>query len=402
MAQIFETYLSYVEDTESPKIFHRWSFLSACAASLGRKIYLPFGTDVIYPNLYIILTGVPATRKSSAIGVAQKLLADSGYSLFAANKTSKQKFLLDWEEACKSGHDLVSLLDDSAEASLMYICADEFMDFIGMGNFDFLSLLTTLWDNKPSYEERVKNSMSACIYQPTLNVLGGATPASLALALPKEAAGQGFMSRVIFVYSEPSGRKITFPKLPDQKLRLALVTFLSQLAETSGEVSISPEARGILDKIYHRWANIFDIKLDYYAGRRFTQLLKICMILSAASGTLNITPDIVIQANTYLLQAERCMDKALMEFGGAKNLEATNRVLQTIAASPAPMTAPEIWKHVSSYFEKLSDLAQALQNLLQAEKIINHNGALIALKRELPDFGALVDFKTYTPEELKA
>ena len=94
---LMDKYFSYVVDTEAPLIFHRWTLLSALGAMLGRQYYFPFGHFKIHPNMYLMLIGNPGSRKTTAIGLARKLLARTGYDTFAAQRTSKEKFLLDLE-----------------------------------------------------------------------------------------------------------------------------------------------------------------------------------------------------------------------------------------------------------------------------------------------------------------
>ena len=88
------SYLEHTSDTEAPMLFHRWSAISIIAATLGRQMYFQLGHFRINPNLYIMIMGEAASRKSTAIKIAKKLLVKSGYSNIAANKTSKEKFLL--------------------------------------------------------------------------------------------------------------------------------------------------------------------------------------------------------------------------------------------------------------------------------------------------------------------
>src|SRR6187402_2504281 len=92
---LFDMYFEYVKDTESPKVYHRWSIISAVATALGRRCWLPFGANRIFPNMYIMLVGNPGTRKSVAIKGVRKVLSAAGYDKFSAERTSKEKFLLD-------------------------------------------------------------------------------------------------------------------------------------------------------------------------------------------------------------------------------------------------------------------------------------------------------------------
>ena len=92
---LFELYFEYVRDTEPPLIYHRWSLIAAVGAFLGRRYYMPFGDGRIFPNQYVMLIGNPGTRKSTAIKTSKKLLSSAGYDMFAAEKTTKEKFLQD-------------------------------------------------------------------------------------------------------------------------------------------------------------------------------------------------------------------------------------------------------------------------------------------------------------------
>ena len=148
-----ELYLKYTEDTEAPVVFHRWSFLSAVSALMGRKCYFPFGEGRIFPNLYCMMIGNPGTRKSSAIKPVKKLLAEIGYRNFAFDRSSKEKFL---EDLAKDGYESGDTSSESnsvmenlfgtegQSAKEVFIVSDEFNVFVGNGNIEFLSLLGTL------------------------------------------------------------------------------------------------------------------------------------------------------------------------------------------------------------------------------------------------------------------
>src|SRR4051812_8728692 len=97
MEDFFSTYFAYTEATEPPITYHRWCAIGTIAALLARNFYIQHGHFRIYPNLYIQLIGDPGSRKSTAIKLIKKLLLASGYDTIAADKTSKEKFLVDLE-----------------------------------------------------------------------------------------------------------------------------------------------------------------------------------------------------------------------------------------------------------------------------------------------------------------
>lgn len=377
MSDVLEAYLQFTSETEPPTQFHRWSFISCVAAALGKNVWVPFGHDKLYPNMYVMIVGVPGTRKSTSIKICRRILQDSGYSTFSFTKTTKEKFLLDFEEgfdvrSASGDLDMAKILDAPISRTAgveVYINCDEFVDFIGQGNVNFINLLTTLWDNLPEYQERLKNSKSVCIPSPTVNLLGGITPTSLASALPPEVIGQGFMSRVILVYNDPSTKKITWPPPPDESVRKELVAFFANLQNLHGEVKISPEARRVVDKIYQSWPQLADIRLQYYGARRLTHLLKLCITLAAMDGLMTIADHHVYEANTILTWTERKMHMALGEFGESRNSKAAQKIMETLANAGQPLQVMELWKAVSMDMERMHHMHDLLNNLRAAGKI---------------------------------
>lgn len=376
---ILDLYLSSNSGNECALQYHRWAFISCVAACLGRRVSFKFGHKPLYPTMYIVLVGLPASRKSTAIDIAETLLRASGYDTFAFTKTSREKFLLDLNEGFNGRTDtgeldLKAALDvdqvATARCRECFICADELLDFIGMKNFNFLNTLTTLWDNKEYYPERLKNSVSVNIPRPTINMLGGFTPQNLSLAIPAEMIGQGATSRFIFVHSAKPKRRITFPKDMRADAKDAVVKFLHNLHEMEGECELTEEAEVLIDKIYQNFGELPDARLHHYASRRLIHLLKLCMVLSAVRGTLIISEEIVEQANTILSYTEHSMSHALGEFGDGKNAKATQKIMEVLQAADGPLSLHELWARVTQDIDKVTTLAEILQNLSNAKKII--------------------------------
>lgn len=390
MNDFFSLYFDYVAETEPPTIFHRWSIIPAIGALLGRKLWFPFGAGRLFPNHYVMLIGDPGTRKSTAIKRATKLIAAAGYQDFSGQRSSKEKFLSDLagldDEPInlppgkkQSGINILASLNlpgaDTLDSkpSEMFIANDEFNNFIGVGNLDFQSLLGELWDwDEPDrpYKQRLQTRKSISIYQPTVSILGGNTPTGFAECFPLASIGQGFMSRLILVHSEPSGRKITFPAPPAPETVAKLVSFLQEMQRVCvGEIKLDEEAMSALDTIYKGWVDMEDTRFRHYSTRRFTHLLKLCMIVAAVRLSIRVTLLDVIHANTILVYAETTMPKAIGELGKSKNSEAANKLMQVLYSTKRPLEAKELWKVVQNDLDKLQDLSNLLLNLQQADKI---------------------------------
>ncbi len=413
MTTIFDKYFEYTKDTEPPLVFHRWSLLTCMGAALGRQFKLPFGEFNIHPNMYIMLVGDPGTRKSTAIKIAKKVLASSGYDKFAAERTSKEKFLLDLEGV---EDDDGTVLDSNAamrnlfgsDATVgdpreVFVVADEFNEFVGSSNLEFLSLLGNLWDwDSPDavFKQRLKTSRSVSIYQPTVSILAGNTHAGFAAAFPPDSLGQGFMSRLLLVFGESSGKKIAFPEKPSDSLRAELVEhFMEMRTHVHGEAKISSKARGMLEVIYRTFEGLEDARFKHYSTRRFTHLLKLCLIIAASRISTEIGVEDVLLASTLLSFTEHRMPQAMGEFGKAKHADVAARIISVLSESRTPLDIPALWKQVQSDLDKPEDLNKLLQGLVQGGKIqyvsrnkMNSTQGYLIVRKVLNNSSVYVDY----------
>ena len=388
---VFSVYFHYIRDTEPPVNYHRWCLISAIAALLARQVWINHGHFKVYPNLYLTLLGEPASRKSSAIKLVKRLIRKAGYETFAADKTSKEKFLLDLEGFIEPGSELdvqsktskqiydnitadnLWGKDNDKEPKEVFIAADEFSEFTGNGNLEFYTTLGNLWDwddeEKP-FVQRLKNSRSVSIYQPTINILSGTTAELFAKIFPPEAIGSGFLSRLLLIYGERSGRKIPFPKLPDTFLEAQLITYFKTIRSTQkGEFQIDDSAKRILSEIYSDWQEIDDVRFRGYSNRRFIQLLKLCIIIAVARFKDSIDEATVVESNTTLTHAEFLMPKALGEFGKSRNSDVSSQIMLKLEQALFPMTAKELYAYVQRDCEKQAHMIELLQGLTIADKV---------------------------------
>ena len=417
MTDLITSYLTYTRDTEPPAIFHRWSLLTCVAAYLSRDIHLQHGHFTLYPNLYTLLIGSAGSRKSSAINIAKGLLRQSGYNHFSPTKTTKEKFFIDMAEHANGGDGGVEdILDqtlfgdrasDTSAVSEMFIVAGEFNTFFGNNILDFVTDLGELWDYNGVFESKVKNSKSVQIMNPTISILGGNTPTGFASAFPIEILGQGFFSRTLMIFGERTRAKITWPEPPCPDHTAELLVALREIklhAISVGKLSLSQSSKDLLDVIYKGWSDLEDARFESYSNRRFTHLLKLCMVLAAIRLSDTIQTEDVIYANTILAYAEHFMPKALGEFGKSRNSDVAHKVLQLLEASNVPVSNMTIWKSVHTDLDKPSDLTTILENLARADKIIAVKEGFLTKRKVLKEAdtgfkSAVVNFNLLSKEE---
>lgn len=403
------SYLAYTEETECPVVHNRWSSLALLGAWLGPNLTFGLGHFIVKPNLYVMLMGSPGTRKSTAIKIAASTLAKAGYLNIAGDRTTKEKFLLDLagEKDDVTGK-AISVEDnlfgpETAESREVFIAADEFNSFIGNGNIEFLSMLGVLWDYTGVFKNRVKNSKSVEIKDPTVSILSGNTPTGFSLAFPVESIGQGIFSRLLLIHGEPSGKKITFPKPPAQSDTAALLELLYAIRrECVGTLFIQPSAEFLLDKIYKSHTGIGDVRFDSYSNRRFTHLLKLCIIVAASRISTILTEEDVIFANTILTHAEHSMPQALGSFGKSRHSDVSHKILQVLETAQGLVSLKDLWGHVHTDLDRMSDLADLLRNLVAADKINQHASGFLIKRKVIEEVSdGMVDFGLLHEDERK-
>lgn len=402
----FARYIQYTSGTEVPPFFNRWAAISGLGAWLGRRVWLQHGQFKIHPNLYVMLLGVPGTRKSTAIKTVKNLLKATGYTSFAAEKTSKEKFLMDLAGVVGDDFKKEDFLDtpfgdDDADKEV-FIAADEFNDFFGNNILEFVSLLGVLWDWDGRYENRIKNGVSIVINNPTVSILGGNTQTTFATTFPPEVIGQGFFSRLIPVYAESTGLKITFPKPPTVEDTTAIVSYLDEIRmRCCGEMTVSSGAERLLDKIYKSWKPLDDIRFAHYGNRRLNHLMKMALIHSAARLSMIVDEQDIRYANTVLTHTEHYMPKAFGAFGQAKNSLLTYKVLQLIETNDGePVTFTSLWTKLQGEAYSLDELGDILRNLVQADKIQHVDTRILPKKKPLEErFDDCVDYRLLTDKE---
>ena len=410
-SSFFSDYLAYTSDSEVPTSFHRWSAIAGIGAILERNLYIPHGHSRIFPNPYLMLIGTAGTRKSTAIKLMKSILVKAGYTTISAERTSKEKFLLDLaghddDAPMGSGDDILTknLFGEDNECTHrpMFIGADEANDFFGIGNLEFLSILGSLWDwDGAPYANRIKTGKSVSIPNPTISILAGNTPTGFSLAFPSDILGQGFFSRLLLIYGEPNGVRITFPKTPDANETAHIVTSLQRIKSYHfGALDYTDTARALLEVIYKSTVPISDLRFDSYFNRRFTHLLKLCIICAAANLRKCIDEATVIEANTYLSYVEGLMPKALGEFGKSRNSDITHKVLTFIEAHDG-VTLKELMKLVSADLEKPSDIGDIIRKLSASDKIQTVSGIFLPMRKQgLKDRTGMIDLRFLTTEEL--
>ncbi len=387
--EFLSTYLKYVEDTETPRIMHIWSALAGAGACLGRRVYLPFGgVGDIFPNLYVLLVGPPGVKKSTAIKIMAKRLENSTAVRFAPDDTAGQRQglieAIAEEEASDpdvrnlvNGHggdfDLDELLNVELNVSIkdrhcMFAAASEFSSLIGTNARELIKFFGKAWDGE-SYRYKLKNT-ERFLEDPLFGFVGGTTATQISEDMPPGAIGQGFTSRIVFVFDNQKYKDVEEPPPFDEKLEQIINnTYRELYYSREGPMTMTEGAREANKKLYHYTPSFQDPRFVYYTDRRQTHYLKISLILAALRGSYSIEKEDMEQAHALLVETEKRMPDALGEFGLSPVAIGTQRLLEFIEGANLPIPATILEQAASRDFSRKTDFLNALGNLVASGKV---------------------------------
>lgn len=332
-------YLEYTEQTEPPTTYHTWCGLSVVAGALQRKVYLEWGFETIYPNLFVVLIGPSGkARKGVALGIAKSLLLGLPSVSIAPESTSGREALILAMKRSLSNFSLPNGGKINFHCSITAF-SEELSVLLGQGDIKLLANLTDWYDSKDEWEYetigRGKDSLQGLCF----NLMGATAPDWLQSMLPQEAVGGGFTSRVIFIVEEAKGKTVPEPPPPNKELGDRLRRDLERINQLKGEFTFTESGK----RCYINWYKeqdrllgedtpaVKDTRFAAYCERRATHLRKLMMLVSASQGdTLKLDQVDFDKAIRILQTAEVKMGKTFGGLGQAKNSDVTEKILNYI------------------------------------------------------------------------
>lgn len=321
-------FLDYTDQVESPIDYLRWTALGAISGAAQRKIYMDMEYFYAMSNMYIVLTGPPGSKKSTAIRQAKRLLAKVPGINMSSDAPSVAGLMEEFKEIPVKEHQ--SLNAFISELSTLYENAKESMT----------GFLTAMYDGDPDYIKRTVRGGREHIPFPWLNMLAGTTPTWLGDNLTKSAIEGGLVARTIYVYSDEMILKSPIPEGGPRydKLKEDLTHDLAHISQLSGQFGFDGGKTGPAYRWYHEWymdssrfPRVADNRTTGYYVRKPIHLLKVAMSLSLAKkDELLLTLDDLQLAMAFLENIEATMPKAFSSVGGNEYANDIDRIAAQI------------------------------------------------------------------------
>jgi hypothetical protein len=279
-----QTLREYIEDTESPRKFWLWSGLWIIGSALQRKVWIPFGLDTIYPNLFILFIAPPGwSRKGAPVALAKRILEDIQIPVGIDSPTKRHltkrlHTLSETEQFFYKGRNY-------GQAPLA-LPSKELSSFLAVDPKGMIEALTDLYDSHDKWDYGTSGKGEDLLRNLCISCLFATTPDWIANNLPEGSVGGGFTSRFILVSGLGKYKEVSWPPIPDAKIYKMLKKDLETIRHLVGEFQIEPEAKEIYDKWYatiEPWAKqLGDPRLYNNFSRVHVQVIKTAMTLHVA------------------------------------------------------------------------------------------------------------------------
>lgn len=266
-------YMRFTLYTEPPDVFHFFAGCVAIGSVLGRSTFFDKGAYQVYPNLAVLIIAPSGKcRKTSACNIAMSLLRKAGGNILADKATPEA---------------LVDAFREKTE-SIGTIYAPEFAVFLGKQKYQegMIPMLTALFDCPKEWRSLTITRGEVVLYNVAFSLLGCSTMDWIQTAIPRDAFGGGFMSRLLFVIQNDTPRCFPRPPSLDKDLESKLVQRLRELTQFKGTYVMSEEAERWYDNWYLSRSDgeSADKQFAGYNERKPDHMIRLAIILAASQG----------------------------------------------------------------------------------------------------------------------
>jgi Protein of unknown function (DUF3987) len=359
-----QNYDTFTQDNEAPEMFHFWSAMSALSAIVSRRVGLSFDYFNIHPNLYIVLVGIPGSRKTTAMNIAKEFVYTIGDIPFSAECQTKQSICQDMALNCQKTYS--NEKGEIVRYTPYTIFSTELSHFLGHASAkEMIDFLTTIWDAK-FYDTKTKNKGNDLIMGPYLSMIACTTPDWIRSWMKEDVITGGFSRRAIFVYFTGKLKRIPSPKITPEmeKARDECIAWGKKLQNVSGYFTVTPEALKFYEEWYIKLQIPNDITGGYYESKHI-QMFKVAMLISLSHST-NLVID-TIHLKLALLHLGKVEQNLLRVFQGIgrNELSAVAEKAKDIIITNGGVISESELKLILYRDASASEISEVFQHLME-------------------------------------
>lgn len=398
-------YLLATRGFETPTFITLWSALWTLSTGTARCMHLKWIREKpLFPNLYVIVVAPPGRcKKSTAAEWGEDLLARMKDEIFTDKESFEHQVMgfttdFNWILNKATSDAMLHVMQPKTQTvtrgnkvvfikkgSHVSMCISELATFLNKKKYNtgMVDMLTDLYDCKARSNIVTLTRGEEKIEEVYSTLFGATTPDGLRMSIPEEAFGEGFMSRVVTVFSSHSDRRfpvpLEFEGLPtsdDIRERLAWI-----LMKGRGEYTLSPEGLAWYTEWYDNWRDIIDQDnpedVTGQAEYRFDiMMLKIATLLRLSEYTIgNEIEARHLQDAEKLLRYTASQAKGVLMNAVEKEEDKYLRIVRNFLMNHRPCKRRVLIQKMSPKHIKVPEVNDALNELIQqGELLVKRSG----------------------------
>ena len=294
----------YVEDTEAPRDFWLWGGIFTLCTTLQRRVWLPYGLEPVYPNIYVLLVAPPGKcRKAGPPSLAKKMLKKANIPV-SIDSFSKRDFTKELAELYKTEH--FNHMGENLPQTPIGLISKEMSSLLAVDPKGMIEVLTDLFDSHDEWEYGTSGQGHDILRGVCVSCFIATTPVWFAANLPQEAIGGGFTSRFAIITGYDKYKRVAIPSIPDEALYNQLLSDLSIVAMLTGEFQWTDDSKAHFKKWYKtlddKVGETKDDRLHSFIERMHVIAIKVAMAIHVSYSNELVLELEDMQAATTLLE----------------------------------------------------------------------------------------------------
>ena len=321
--------MRYMSNKRTSKLFSKWGAIATIAGALERKVWCETGIGKLYPNLYTLLVGPPASGKTVQTNTIHRLwtgISDNSSSTHKVGLSSINHATI--IDELVDARRVVIETDPADKFNSLLVAVNEFSVLMPVPDPIMQAVLSDLYDCHAFGQRRRSLPEPIKLDKPQVNLIGATQPSTLNQIIPAGSWDQGFASRIIFVYSDNQIKTSIWDTKPNSKNEYAILQEdLRVIGKLYGPVLFDEDVKHMVDEWDKDVSKVKPIhpQLKYYNDRRLVHLLKLCVIISMSrNNELSVNAEDFIWALNTLQEVEIVMPKMFP----AMQLNGDDRIIQ--------------------------------------------------------------------------
>lgn len=271
--------MDFTAQYESPTSFFKWSAIAALSAILRDNVYYDIRGHMVYPNIYVLVNGPSAVRKTTPLKKALEIVMEINNTKVINGRSTMQAVVKKLSEA---GTDTNGRIIAGA-SSLLY--TEELSSFL-VADPATISLLTNLYDFHKNWRSETVGGGSIELKNVCITFLSASNDVHLRSVYDDTAIRGGLLGRTLMI-SEDKPRKKNI-MVDDADLgpivtltNKPLIEHCKRLSKLKGNIRMDKPAQEEITSWYESYdANIED-RIGFN-GRIDTHIKKIAIMLASA------------------------------------------------------------------------------------------------------------------------